>query len=244
MPNELVVQNASPTPVTLIELAINKGVDFTQLKELMDLQERWEKKEAKKEFLSAMSNFQTIVPGIKKTKTAKINSPKGFFQYKYSDLGTISQCIKKALNKCGLSYRWEFSEENNKIKCTCFVSHSGGHTETTSMEAGKDDSGAKNQIQQTGSTQTYLQRYTLIGALGLSTAEDDTDAKGSDLTEEDIMQQWKDSISQVKTQIQLQHLYLKNKKTIDRDERIQKLMKDREAQLKVTGVNNSKVVMP
>ena len=47
------------------------------------------------------------------------------------------------------------------------------------MTADKDTSGNKNSIQSIGSTRTYLQRYTLIGALGLSTAEDDTDGHGA-----------------------------------------------------------------
>ena len=40
-----------------------------------------------------------------------------------------------------------------------------------------DTSGKKNEIQSRGSTITYLQRYTLIGALGLTTADEDIDAR-------------------------------------------------------------------
>ena len=67
--NEITIQQ-QPTPATLLEKAIEKGADISQLKELMDLQERWEKKEAKKSFLDAMSLFQTKIPELKKTKTA------------------------------------------------------------------------------------------------------------------------------------------------------------------------------
>lgn len=246
MAKALIVQN--PTPTTLIERAIEKGVDISQLKELMDLQERWERNEAHKQFLDALSNFQTKVPVIKKNRTAKIVPRNGgsSFSYKYSELGTIAQCIKKALNECGLSYRWGFKENNGKLVCTCYVSHRGGHTEATEMEAGKDNSGAKNDIQQTGSTQTYLQRYTLIGALGLSTAEDDNDGKtsSSGLTDEEILQQWKDAICQVKTKIELTNLYLKNKKVIDSDSKLQALMKERQDALNQTKSNHQTVSMP
>lgn len=247
MSNDLIVQ--TPTPITLLEQAVAKGVDISQLKELMDLQERWEKKEAKKEFLAAMSRFQTIVPEIKKTKTAKINSSKGFFQYKYADLGGIAQSIKKALNECGLSYRWELEEANGKIKCKCLVSHSGGHTEVTTMEGGKDDSGAKNSIQQAGSTQTYLQRYSLIGALGLSTAEEDTDGKTSEkqldkITEDELLDQWQQAISQVNTKIQLTGLYTKNKKAIDSNPKVQAMMKKRQEELKTAAPVDKTPAMP
>ena len=237
MSNELAIQKSNP--INLLEIAVTKGADIGQLKELMDLQERWEKREAKKEFLSAISNFQSIVPVIKKGKTAKINSSKGFFSYKYADLGSISQSIKKALKECGLSYRWEFEESNNKLKCHCYVSHLAGHTEITTMEAGKDSSGSKNDIQQTGSTQTYLQRYTLIGALGLSTAEEDNDAKTSEMSDDDVLDQWKATISQVNTKIELTKLYVQNKKVIDGNQVIQGMMKEKENQLKANPANNN-----
>jgi hypothetical protein len=240
---------AQPTPATLLEKAIEKGVDIEQLKQLMDLQDRWEQKQARKSFLDALSKFQTIVPLLKKTKTAKIATKTGGnFSYKYADLGTITASIKNALNECGLSYRWEFQESNEKMKVTCLISHRDGHTETTSMEGGKDDSGAKNAIQQKGSTHTYLQRYTLIGALGLSTADEDNDGKGSkkddiELSEEEIRDQWSTSIKATKTPIELKNLYLKNKKAVDKEEWLQAMFKDQEIKLKEKQ-NGATVAMP
>jgi len=230
------LQKINPTPVTLLEKAIEKGADISQLKELMDLQERWEKKEAKKAFFDALSRFQTIVPVLNKKKTAKINSQKGNYSYKYADLGSITAEIKSALNECGLSYRWEFEEKNQLMKVTCLISHRDGHTETTSMEAGKDASGAKNEIQQRGSTQTYLQRYTLIGALGLSTADDDNDGKShspvKEESEEDFLQQWQAEVNKVRNKVELTSLYLKNKKVVDSDKRIQEILKNKEVEFK------------
>ena len=246
MEKGLTVQHA--TPATLLEKAIDKGVDIAQLKELMDLQDRWEKKEARKSFLDALSKFQTMVPELKKSKTAKINSQKGNFTYKYADLGSITKAIKNALNDCGLSYRWEFDESNEKMKVTCLISHRDGHTETTSMEGGRDSSGAKNDIQQKGSTHTYLQRYTLIGALGLSTADEDNDGKSvngkeSDhLSDEDIKQQWKDAIAGTRSKIELRALYVKNQKTVDADPELQKMFGDRQEVLKKSQTTNT--VMP
>lgn len=241
--NTLATTN-QPTPVTLIDKALEKGVDTTQLKELMDLQERWEKKEAKKSFLEALSTFQTMVPTLKKNKTAKIVSQKGTYSYKYADLGSITNSIKAALKECGLSYRWEFENDNGKMKVTCIISHRDGHTEKSTMEAGMDNSGAKNDIQQKGSTQTYLQRYTLIGALGLSTAEEDNDGGFHQTTptqsEEDILDQWQREVDNQPTKQALSALYLKNKKTVDGDKKIQAIFKRREEELK----KPEPVVMP
>lgn len=251
MSNE--ITTTQPNPVSLLEMAVQNGADITQLKELMDLQERWEQKQAKKSFLEALSRFQTLVPELKKNKTATVTSRTGGagFSYKYADLGSIANQIKEALNACGLSYRWEFAETNGKMKVTCIVSHLDGHSETTSMEAGADNSGAKNDIQQKGSTHTYLQRYTLIGALGLSTAEDDKDGagrKGGKAVQDDsvdYLEQWKETINQVRTKIELSALYVKNKKVIDTDPAIQKLMKVKQDKLKSeTTTANPATVMP
>lgn len=237
-----VVAPTSPTPLTLLEQALAKGVDLDQMQKLMDLQERWEKKEAKKAFLDALARFQTMVPVIKKTRKANINSQKGNYSYKFADLGAITGQIKEALKDCGLSYRWEFQPQGGGLKVTCFISHRDGHTETTSMEAGKDMSGGKNDIQQIGSTQTYLQRYTLIGALGLSTADEDNDGRGAQtaqpqqprLTEEEILNQWQQSVDGVSTRAALKSLFLSNRKAVEGNAKVQAIFKAREEQLPPT----------
>lgn len=229
---------APPTPMELMAQAVAKGVDLDQMQKLMDLQDRWEKKEAKKAFLDALARFQNMVPVIKKTRKANINSQKGSYSYKFADLGAITGQIKEALKDCGLSYRWEFQEQNGKLKVTCFISHRDGHTETTAMEAGRDASGGKNDIQQIGSTQTYLQRYTLIGALGLSTADEDNDGRGNpttseqpSLTEEEIMSQWQQLVDGVSTRAALKSLFLSNRKAVERNPKVQAIFKAREDKL-------------
>jgi hypothetical protein len=251
MGSELQTQNN--TPANLIEIAVQKGADMAQLQALMDLQERWEKKEARKAFFDALSRFQTMVPELKKTKTAKINSQKGNYSYKYADLGSITGAIKHSLNECGLSYRWEFEEKGDKMKVTCYISHRDGHTETTFMEAGRDTSGYKNDIQQKGSTQTYLQRYTLIGGLGLSTADEDNDGKSGkpasipendEQSEDEILHQWDQMITSCKKQVELTTLYIKNKKAVDANPKVQALFKAHEKQLKNQSSQSKATALP
>ena len=167
----------SASPAKLLELAISKGVDVEQLEKLMTLQERWDATQAKKAFLAAMSEFQSMCPVMKKGKTVKFQTTKGQTTYNYATLGSIAKQISPLLKKFGLSYRWNTAESDKDIKITCTVSHIDGHSETNTMAAALDSSGSKNQIQQVGSTMTYLQRYTLIGALGISTADEDADGQ-------------------------------------------------------------------
>lgn len=177
----------SYSPHGLISQALAQNVPIETLERLMDLQERWQSGQAKSEFLKAMTNFQSKVPQLIKSK--KVDYPSqsgGSVKYNYTPLSSISKTIQPILNECGLSYRWEFEDlVDGKIKCQCVVSHIAGHSEINTMTAAKDTTGKKNDIQSIGSTRQYLQRYTLIGALGLSTADEDNDGKTSEAKKTD-----------------------------------------------------------
>lgn len=160
-------------PANLIELALKQKAPIGQLEKLLGLQERWDANQAKKTFLSAMSEFQSKCPVLNKSKTVSFGQTK----YSYTPLGDISAKIKSVLKDCGLSYRWEINDKAEAIEVTCIVSHLDGHSEKTSMSGQLDKSGSKNEIQQRGSTITYLRRYTLTGALGIATADEDKDGQ-------------------------------------------------------------------
>jgi hypothetical protein len=206
MENKIVKQE--PNPIALINMAMEKGLDIEKLSKLFDLQERWEKRESEKAFYDAFANFQRKCPKIKKLKNVKYQLKEGgYVNYNYAPLSEIVEQIKEPLATNGLSYRFEFVEVDKLITCTCIVSHSGGYFRETKMSGFKDDSGKKNLIQQAASTHTYLQRYTLIGALGISSAEDDIDGrqkitKENAKTKEEqlvILAKWKKQFDSLKT---------------------------------------------
>ena len=68
-------------------------------------------------------------------------------------------------------------ELGDKITVTCILSHIEGHSESTTLSSIADGSGNKNSIQGIGSTVTYLERYTLTGVLGLTSADSDMDGR-------------------------------------------------------------------
>jgi ERF superfamily len=160
-------------PAYLLELAIQQNLDIEKLERLMELQERWKREQARTAYYEALSRFQSLVPRIPKRKKVQFNQT----QYSYAPLADIEETIKPAMLDCGLTKRWEIKDDAETIMVTCVITHVQGHSETTAMAAAPDASGSKNVIQQRGSTITYLQRYTLIGALGLATADDDIDAR-------------------------------------------------------------------
>ena len=172
------VIKSEQTPQALIALAIEKGLSIEQLGKLLDLQERWEKKEAEKSFLIAKSGFQGKCPPLTKSKSVGYESKAGGkVGYNYIPLGKIVEHIKESLHEYGLSFRWETKEIDNVITITCVLSHIDGHSEKNSMSGKPDATGGKNEIQQRGSTMTYLQRYSLIGVLGISSADEDVDGQ-------------------------------------------------------------------
>jgi len=153
----------------LIQMAVEKGADINQLEKLMDLQDRFEAKNAKKAFFNALSIFQSMTVTIKKTGLASFpTKDNGRTEYTYAKLEDIARVIRPSLKEAGLSYRYEQSSDNNLMTVACIVTQKEGHQERTSMSAFADSSGRKNQIQQIASTISYLRRYTLTGALGIT----------------------------------------------------------------------------
>lgn len=176
----------TPAPITPMEMlnrAVEQGADLDKLTKLMDLQDRWEANEARKAFVVALGMFKADPPNILKNK--EINHGNRSIA-KYAGLDQVSGEIGKALSKVGLSHRWDTEQlDGGLIRVTCILTHERGHTEKTTLQAGADTSGAKNSVQAIGSTVTYLQRYTLLAATGMATADmDDDGAKAESISPE------------------------------------------------------------
>lgn len=166
-----IVKHQQMNPSELLTLAVDKDLDIDKLGKLMELQKSWSADQSRKAFFEAMTNFQSEVPEIRKSKKVSFGETK----YDYAPLADITRQIKDKCKQYGLSYRWEIQDAKEEISVTCLITHLDGHSERTTMTAPPDGSGKKSPIQQRGSTIEYLKRYTLIGALGLSTTDSDVD---------------------------------------------------------------------
>ena len=167
------VVKATPTPATLLQIAVSQGADIAKLEKLMELQERWEANEARKAYALAMAAFKAEDLTIRKNKRVHFASQKGTTDYKHATLDNVVAVVAAGLAKHGLMHTWRTEQTNGKIRVTCIITHEKGHCEETSLECGADDSGNKNSIQAIGSAVSYLQRYTLLAATGTATGEDD-----------------------------------------------------------------------
>jgi hypothetical protein len=164
------------TPLEMIARAVADGANPETLERLMAAKERWEATEARKAFDQAIAKARSEIGPI--FKSSEVRMGQGKPAYRHETLDDIEREVVPALSKYGLSYRWGTKVPDNRpdwIIVTCKVAHKDGHFEENSLAGPADTSGAKNPIQAIGSALTYLCRYTVKAALGLS-ATTDTDA--------------------------------------------------------------------
>jgi hypothetical protein len=167
---------AEVTPMTMLQLAVQQGADMDKLQKLMDLQERWEKNEARKAFNHAFSEFKSEAVMVIRNKLVTDGPLKG---KAYAELFAVVNAVTPALSKHGLSASWRLTKDDKDwLEVTCTLTHTLGHSESVSMGAMPDTGGAKNGIQARASTVTYLERYTLMAATGLAAQGQDDDGRG------------------------------------------------------------------
>jgi hypothetical protein len=181
-------------PARLLEIAVSKGTDMDQLEKLMALQERWEANEARKGFAAAMAAFRAEAPVIEKNAQVDFTSQKGRTNYRHSSLDHITAKVNPVLGRHGLTYSWVTEQNQGAVTVHCDVMHVMGHRERVTLTGPRDESGNKNAIQSIGSAVSYLQRYTLLAALGLSTGGQDDDGRASDGPTTYITQDQQDTI--------------------------------------------------
>lgn len=153
--------------------ATDPTFDVGKLEQLLKLQEQWQATQARKEYVAAMAAFKTDPPKLVKNKHVRFQTSKGVTEYDHATHSEVTDKIVAALAKHGLSHRWNVEQSEGRIRVTCTITHVGGHSESVSMISAADDSGGKNAIQALASATTYLQRYTLLAATGMSTSEMD-----------------------------------------------------------------------
>lgn len=159
---------APPSGNPMMEMlseAIRAGQPIEVIREIKALVKEIKDDEARVAFDAAIAAAKEEIKPVVRTKDGHNG--------KYADLASIADAIDPILSRHGLNYRHKTSQAQAGLTVTCILSHKLGHREETSLTAGADTSGNKNSIQALGSTQQYLMRYTLVAAIGLSTAKDD-----------------------------------------------------------------------
>lgn len=176
--NEVALADNSPASMML--KALGQGASLEQVEKMMDLQERWEKREAEKAYNEAMAAFSAeAIEIIKRKQVDYANSKGGRTQYKHAELSDVVDAVKPALARHGFSYRWDTQQTPDWLSVTCILKHRLGHSESCTLGGAPDDSGGKNRIQAVKSTKSYLERQTLEAICGVAEKGEDNDGAGA-----------------------------------------------------------------
>lgn len=163
---ELVSSNQNDQFLTMVEkLASSPDVDVSKLEKILDVQERVMNKNALSTFNSQFSKMQCNIPVISENATAH-NS-------RYATFEHIMSVIKPILKNYGFAIRFSVTQENGYVTSIATISHTEGHSESTSITLPYETSGSKNGVQAIGSSVSYGKRYALCALLGIATGDDD-----------------------------------------------------------------------
>ena len=178
-------------PLSILQLAVERGIDPTSIEKLAELAWKQQDREAAQEFAEGLRAFQEECPPIRKSRTANIASRSGGgYSYSYAPLDEIDRIVKPILGRLGFSYSWSSTMDGALMRTTCTLRHANGHEQTADFACPADSpnpgiSGA----QKHAAAMTFARRQTLTAVLGLTTT--DTDVDGADptpITEEQAME--------------------------------------------------------
>jgi len=206
------IVSVTPTPADLVRYAMERSdVDLDRLERLMDMQLKWEANQARKAFTDAMAEFKKNPPTIYKDKHVEFRTDKGVTAYDHATIGNVVEKVVSALAEHGFSHRWVPNRgEGGMISITCVITHKAGHSEETTLEAGLDQSGGKNNIQAMISTKSYLERHSLLAAVGLATRDTpDDDGRGAERSDDvqAIVEKWLNNVNGSKTEKEVRGIW-------------------------------------
>jgi hypothetical protein len=189
------------TPATILERAYASGASVDTLAKLLEIQQAWERDQARKAFVAAMAEFKKNPPEILRKKLVDFETQKGRTTYFHEELGDICEEIVKGLAEVGVSHRWKPHRQDGQIGVSCVLTHSMGHEQDDGpLWASADTSGGKNSIQAMASSTKYLERYTLLMATGLAPKSmPDDDGRGHADPQPDWVDEYLEAVDAAET---------------------------------------------
>lgn len=174
-PENIVLAQLEQTPMAMMIQAKQAGFSMEEIKEMMDLQDRDDKRIAKKAFDKAMADFKRNPPKVIKDL---INNQ---YNSSYSSIGNTVSTVNEAMGPFGLNARWEYPEPSaaDMVKVTCILSHEFGHEVSVTLEGPIDTEGKKNKMQGRKSGRTYLKLETYEAVTGIASQAGNVDDDGN-----------------------------------------------------------------
>ena len=175
MSTEIVHQ---PDPVmSMIQSAIDKGMDVASLQGLFEMQRQYAKDRAAEKFAESLRRFQSLMPAIEKKNPVYGKNKELGPQYHFAPLEDIMEVAQPILDQCEITPTFDTSFEGSLMRTTCHV-RVGTHVEDTSVTLGIPTIPNANNAQMAGACVKYGMRYALIAALNIRVKGEDTDGVG------------------------------------------------------------------
>lgn len=166
------------SPMAQALQALKAGLTLADMRDILEMQRVHNAEEARKAFVSDMVQFKLNPPEILKDKHVYFETSKGVTSYDHATIGNVCKAIIAAAAAHGFSHRWvPGATDDGQLLVTTVITHRLGHSEKTTLRAGADASGGKNEIQAIASANTYMQRHGVLMAFGFAT-EDAPDDDG------------------------------------------------------------------
>ena len=180
---EKAVATVAPTPLAMIQIAVQDGRDLDYIAKLMEMEREWKADQAREAYYVALAEFKKQPIIVTKDKK---NEQYGSM---YTSIGNLVNTVNAAMAPFGLNAKWEI-DQSESITVTCILSHTLGHREKVSMSGPPDESGSKNKLQQIKSTVTYLELSTFQAVTGVvsqdGNTDDDGNASGNTISENQV----------------------------------------------------------
>ncbi len=156
------------------------GGDVATLEKMMDLQERFDAKQAEQAFNAAMVATQANMGRV----SADAVNPQTRSQY--ASYAQLDRHLRPIYTSHGFSLSFDEGDgaPENYVRVLCYVSHTAGHSRTYRCDIPADGKGAKGgdvmtKTHAVGSGKSYGKRYLLKDIFNVAVGEDDDDGNGA-----------------------------------------------------------------
>lgn len=165
----------APTPMTLIQMAMQNGANMDALERLIKLQEMVMARDAEMAFNQALNRCQSQMTRI----SADASNPQT--KSRYATYAAIDRALRPIYTAEGFSLSFDTHEaEGENLLIVAILSHKDGYSRTYQIPMPNDGKGAKGGDVMTrthaqGAAVSYGRRYLLSSIFNVAVGEDDTD---------------------------------------------------------------------
>lgn len=175
------------------ELSVDPRCDPAKLRELMELQERAEAREAERAFTRDFALASAEMPRVSKLGVIDMGT-KGKMKFaRYED---IDSAIRPIELEYGFTRTFLTEPTPSGITMICKLSHRAGHSERSSRFMPPDTGAGRNNMQAIGSSSSYAKRYLTLDVWNIVTQGADDEARAAHAISDDRVQTINNMISE------------------------------------------------